>query len=98
MALKGFQAIIPFEIKWLQFTETLIIKMGILLDPISVMMLVVVTTISFMVHIYSLGYMKGETGFCALLRILIAVYFCDARTGYCNQYFPDVHFLGIGWC
>ena len=44
---EGFQSIIPFEIKWLQFTETLIIKMGILLDPISVMMLVVVTTISF---------------------------------------------------
>jgi NADH-quinone oxidoreductase subunit L len=37
--------------------------MGILLDPISVMMLVVITTVSFMVHIYSLGYMKGEKGF-----------------------------------
>ena len=28
--------------------------MGILLDPISVMMLIVITTVSFMVHIYSL--------------------------------------------
>ena len=37
--------------------------MGVLLDPISVMMLVVITTVSFMVHIYSLGYMKGEKGF-----------------------------------
>ena len=27
------------------------------------MMLVVVSTVSFMVHIYSLGYMKGEKGF-----------------------------------
>jgi NADH-quinone oxidoreductase subunit L len=60
---EGFQTIIPFELTWLQFTETLIIKMGVLLDPISVMMLVVVTTISFMVHIYSLGYMQGEKGF-----------------------------------
>lgn len=34
--------------------------MGILLDPISVMMIVVVTFVSLMVHIYSLGYMKGE--------------------------------------
>src|SRR5665647_613144 len=40
---EGFQTIIPFEITWLQFTQSLIIKMGILLDPISVMMLVVVT-------------------------------------------------------
>src|SRR5512137_1229134 len=37
--------------------------MGVLLDPIAVMMLVVITTVSLMVHIYSLGYMKGEKGF-----------------------------------
>jgi len=37
--------------------------MGVLLDPISILMLVVVTTVSFMVHKYSLGYMKGEKGF-----------------------------------
>lgn len=52
-----------FEITWLQFSDTLSINLGILLDPISVMMLVVITTVSFMVHIYSLGYMKGEVGF-----------------------------------
>ena len=57
---EGFETIIPFEFLWLSFTETLQIKMGILLDPISVMMLVVITTVSFMVHIYSLGYMHGE--------------------------------------
>ena len=37
--------------------------MGILLDPISVMMIVVVSFISLMVHIFSLGYMKGEERF-----------------------------------
>ncbi len=36
---------------------------GILLDPISVMMLIVISTVSLMVHIYSFGYMKGEVGF-----------------------------------
>ena len=60
---EGFQTIIPYEVLWLKFNETLQIKMGILLDPISVMMLVVVTTISFMVHLYSIGYMHGEKGF-----------------------------------
>ncbi len=60
---EGFQAIIPFEVLWLKFNESLQIKMGILLDPISVMMLVVITSISLMVHIYSLGYMHGEKGF-----------------------------------
>ena len=37
--------------------------MGILLDPISVMMLIVISTVSLMVHIYSFGYMHGEKGF-----------------------------------
>ncbi len=48
---------------WMNFTDTLSIDMGILIDPISVMMLVVVTTVSLMVHIYSRGYMKGDTGY-----------------------------------
>jgi len=58
-----FQKITALNFTWLQFTDKLHIDMGILLDPISVMMLVVITTVSFMVHIYSLGYMKGEKGF-----------------------------------
>ena len=48
---------------WLGFTDALHIDLGILLDPISVMMLVVISTVSLMVHVYSLGYMKGEVGF-----------------------------------
>ena len=50
-------------ITWLRFTDSLHIDLGVYLDPISVMMLVVITTVSLMVHIYSLGYMKGERGF-----------------------------------
>ena len=56
-------AITAFSAEWFRFGETLHIDMGILLDPISVVMLVVITTVSLMVHIYSLGYMKGEQGF-----------------------------------
>ena len=58
-----YQKLIPFQMEWLRFTEHLHINLGILLDPISVMMLVVISTVSLMVHIYSLGYMKGEKGF-----------------------------------
>ena len=58
-----FQEIIPVTFEWLRFTDKLHIDLGILLDPISVMMLVVITTVSLMVHIYSLAYMHGETGF-----------------------------------
>ena len=59
----AWQAIQPYNITWLNVGERLHIDLGILLDPISVMMLVVISTVSFMVHIYSLGYMKGEKGF-----------------------------------
>ena len=58
-----FPTLTPYNIEWLPFTDSLHIDMGILLDPISVMMLVVISTVSLMVHIYSFGYMKGERGF-----------------------------------
>ena len=58
-----YQKISAFNITWLQLSDKLHIDLGVLLDPISVMMLIVVSTVSFMVHIYSLGYMKGEKGF-----------------------------------
>lgn len=58
-----FQKIVVMNAEWLRFTDKLHIDMGILLDPISVMMLVVITTVSFMVHLYSIGYMHGERGF-----------------------------------
>jgi NADH-quinone oxidoreductase subunit L len=58
-----YEKLIPFNVEWLRFTDFLHINLGILLDPISVMMLVVITTVSFMVNIYSLGYMANEKGF-----------------------------------
>ena len=58
-----FATLIPYNFAWLPFTETLQFNLGILLDPISVMMLIVISTVSLMVHIYSMGYMKGEKGF-----------------------------------
>ena len=58
-----YETLMPYNYTWLPFTEWLSIDMGILLDPISVVMLLVISTVSLMVHIYSFGYMKGERGF-----------------------------------
>ena len=58
-----YQKLIPLHYLWLEFSKGVSIDMGILLDPISVMMIVVVSFISLMVHIYSLSYMKGEERF-----------------------------------
>lgn len=58
-----YQKLIPLQLTWLEFSKGVSIDMGIILDPISVMMLVVVTFVSLMVHIYSLAYMKGDERF-----------------------------------
>ena len=55
---------------WMNFTDTLHIDMGILVDPISVMMLIVVSIVSLMVHIYSRGYMKGDDGYTKFFAFL----------------------------
>ena len=59
-----FQTLVPINFTWLPFyNEGLHFDLGIMLDPISVMMLIVISTVSLMVHIYSFGYMHGEKGF-----------------------------------
>jgi NADH-quinone oxidoreductase subunit L len=55
---------------WMNFTDTLSIDMGVLVDPISVMMLIVVSIVSLMVHIYSRGYMKGDDGYTKFFAFL----------------------------
>ena len=57
-----FNTIVPYNFTWLPL-GSLHFDLGILLDPISVIMLIVISTVSFMVHIYSFGYMHGEKGF-----------------------------------
>lgn len=62
------------------------IDMGVYIDPLSAMMLVVVSLVSLMVQIYSIGYMQGDAGFgrffsylslfaAAMLGLVIAVNF-----------------------
>ena len=78
-----YETLVPVKIEWLRFTAALSIDMGITLDPISVMMLVVVSFVSLMVHVFSLGYMKGEERFstyysflslftCSMLGLVLA--------------------------
>ena len=66
----SFEKIIAWKMTWLTFSEGVSIDMGILVDPISVMMLVVVTVVSLMVHVYSLGYMKGDERFATYYSFL----------------------------
>ena len=67
--IPSYGPIVPFEYTWLPLVigksgaSGISIDMNIMLDPISVMMIMVVTFVSLMVHVFSLGYMKGEERF-----------------------------------
>ncbi|AJQ29724.1 NADH-quinone oxidoreductase subunit L [Pelosinus fermentans] len=73
------------RIPWLSISG-LTVDMGVYIDPISAMMLVIVTLVALMVQIYSIGYMRGDAGFgrffaylslfaSAMLGLVIAVNF-----------------------
>jgi hypothetical protein len=53
---------IHFAVRWVASGD-LTIPFGYLLDPVSLLMLTVVAVISFLVQVYSLGYMAGDPGF-----------------------------------
>jgi NADH-quinone oxidoreductase subunit L len=55
--------LVPWSMEWIRYQEFLVARVGVLVDPISVMLMVVVTTVSSLVHLYSIGYMHGDKGF-----------------------------------
>ena len=61
-AYGAYPTIVPFNFTWLPL-GSLNFDLGFMIDPISAMMLIVISTVSLMVHIYSFGYMHGEKGF-----------------------------------
>ena len=60
---------IQADIPWMPLGR-LVIRMGILLDPLSALMMVIVTGVSLLVQVYSLGYMRGDPGFARFFSYL----------------------------
>src|SRR4030042_301573 len=50
------------QVNWM-VSDTVIVPFGFLLDPVSLLMLAIVGTISWLIQIYSIGYMDGDPGF-----------------------------------
>jgi NADH-quinone oxidoreductase subunit L len=48
--------------RWL-YGGDLLVNFGFLIDPLTCVMLLVVTGVGFLIHVYSVGYMHGEEGF-----------------------------------
>ncbi len=67
-ALQYFQhapgkTLLAWQYDWIKFSPDLIGRMGLYVDDISMLLVVVVTTISTLIHIYSTGYMHGDKGY-----------------------------------
>lgn len=56
---KGSQLVLPSPLNWLNIGD-LKVEIGLRLDPLSLLMLLVVTGVGTMIHIYSYGYMKED--------------------------------------
>jgi NADH-quinone oxidoreductase subunit L len=61
--LPGHETLVPWKYEWLRFSPTLPGNVGVLVDDLSMLLILVVTTISFLVHVYSQGYMHGDSGY-----------------------------------
>ncbi|MBB5336477.1 NADH-quinone oxidoreductase subunit L [Pectinatus brassicae] len=60
----GISVEMPFiqKIQWIKIAG-MHFSMGVMIDPLSAMMLVVVSLVALLVEIYSIGYMKGDKGY-----------------------------------
>ncbi len=59
--LWGLTSPLVFEVLWMA-GQTARITFGFLLDPLSLLMLCIVATVSFLIQVYSLGYMADDPG------------------------------------
>lgn len=61
---------VEYGVPWLQIPGLLKIEAGILIDPLTAVMLLVVTLVTLLVEIYSVGYMHGDPGFATFFSYL----------------------------
>ena len=68
----------PPSLHWID-VEPLEIPFGFVLDRLSKTMLVLVTGVGALIHVYSLGYMRDDKAAVALLRFTLVLHVRDAR-------------------
>ena len=72
--ISGAKPLTAWEFEFLSFSGNLIATIGCLLDSLSAMMVLTVSLIAFVVHIYSIGYMQDDLSsgrFFALLSLFV---------------------------
>ena len=69
------------------------ITFGLLTDPLSAIMLLVVTGVGFLIHVYSIGYMEGDPGYWRFFSFLNFFVFAMALLVAADNFL----FLLVGW-
>jgi len=75
------------------------VPLGILVDPLSTVMILIVTGVSFVIHVYALGYMAGDPGygrFFAYLNLFVLAMVLLVLAG--NFLVLMVGWAGVGLC
>ena len=78
------ETLVPWQTLWLAFTPTFAGNVGVIADDLSMLLVMVVTGVSLLVHIYSTGYLHGEGGYsryfaslnlftCSMLGLVLSV-------------------------
>ena len=74
-------------------------EFSLLFDPLSALMILIVTGVSFLIHLYSMGYMKGESGysryFCYLNLFVLMMSLLVLAGNYLLMF---VGWKGVGLC
>jgi len=75
------------------------VSVGFLIDPLTAVMLIVVTTCAMLIHIYAIGYMHGDTGYYRFFAYLNLFTFCMLMLIMGNN-FLQLYFgwEGVGLC
>ena len=84
--------------QWIAIGDT-VIHIGVTVDALAAAMLIVVTSVSLMVQIYSRGYMKGDGGFCRYFAFMSL--FTGSMLGLVladNLLFLFLFWEGVGLC
>ena len=68
-------------------------ELGLLIDKLTVVMISVVSLISLLVHIYSIGYMKDDPGYCRFFSFISLFTFAMLLLVMANNFLQ----LFIGW-
>ncbi len=84
--------------RWIAFTG-IEISFGLMIDPLTVIMMLVVTGVGFLIHLYSIGYMHGDAGFTRFFVYLnLFIFFMLLLVMGSNFLVMFIGWEGVGLC